>query len=63
MSAFLQVTLNFELVLYLIVVYIFTQILLTLLIFIASLKLQNVSICRGWIIFGVCNYVNVQFTP
>ena len=45
------------------VIDILTQILLTLLTFIALLTLQIVSICRWWVLFGVSYYINVSFTP
>ena len=62
-SAFLQVTLNFELEKMILVVDILTQSLLTLLTFISLLSLRKLSIWRGWFLFGVIYYVNVQFTP
>ena len=52
-SAFLQVTLNFELEYMNIVVNILTQILLILLTFIALPILRKTSICRRWLLFGV----------
>ena len=58
-SAFLQVNLNFELE----KMDILTQIMLTLLTFIALLILRKVSICRGWVLLGESYYVNVQLTP
>ena len=48
---------------WILVVNIPTQILLTLLTFIALLILLKVSIWRGWFLFGVRYYENIQLTP
>ena len=45
------------------VVDILIQILLTFLTFIASQILRKVSICGGWFLLGLSYYVNFQFTP
>ena len=60
LSAFLQVTLNFELV-----VDILFHILFILLTSITLLILQEAPICHvchGWFLFGVSYYVIIQFT-
>ena len=48
---------------WILVVDILTQILLTLLTFIALLILRKISICRGYFLLGVSYYVNFKFTP
>ena len=45
------------------IVDILTQNLLTLLIFIASLILRKVSICREWFLFGMSYYVIFECAP